>query len=179
MSMPDATPIDGLFSDASAIAVDLQNRGEISLLNSASDQFRKTLLLAAASYFEHRMCTTVLDYVRERSRGSELVTTFVSNKAISRQYHTWFNWEAANANQFFGLFGKEFREEMVRRVDGSEELRSGVSAFLEIGNERNKLIHQNFATFSLEKNLAEIYELYRKALVFVDRIPSALRDCDR
>jgi hypothetical protein len=176
--MATATPIDKLYSDALEVAGDLENHGEVSLSISASDHFRKALLLAAASYFEHRMCTSVLEYVRERTQGSELLTNFVNNKAISRQYHNWFSWDAANANQFFALFGKEFREAMIHSVSASESLRSGVAAFLEIGNERNKLVHQDYATFSLEKNLTEIYELYRKAQVFVDHVPTALREND-
>ncbi|HEY0704215.1 MAG TPA: HEPN domain-containing protein [Candidatus Acidoferrales bacterium] len=177
--MAAATPIDRLYSDALAVAVDLENRGEVSLSVSASDNFRKSLLLAAASYFEHLMCNSVLEYVRERTQDSDLLTNFVNNKAISRQYHNWFTWDAANANQFFGLFGKDFREAMVQSVAASEPLQSGVKAFLEIGNERNKLVHQDYATFPLEKNLGEIYELYQKAQVFVDHIPTALRECDK
>jgi hypothetical protein len=55
---------------------------------------------------------------------------------------------------------------------------SSVRAFLELGNERNRLVHQNYATFPMEKTLDEIYALYQNAVMFVDALPSALRDCD-
>lgn len=177
--MPNGTPIDGLYEDAKAIIKTLKLGPEISLQVSAGDHFRKVLLLAAASYFEHRVCDCVLEFVRERSRGSVLVTNFVRNKAISRQYHTWFSWVDNNANQFFGLFGTEFRTEMSNRMKESDELRASVQAFLELGNERNKLIHQDYATFPLEKTLEEIYELYGRALTFVEQLPGSLRDCDK
>ena len=114
---------------------------------------RKVLLLASASYFEHRVCNAVVEFVHERSGGSALVSNFVRNKAVSRQYHTWFNWNESNANQFFGLFGSEFRAAMIGKVNASNELRAAIEAFLELGSERNKLIHQDYATFPLRRHL--------------------------
>jgi RiboL-PSP-HEPN len=102
----------------------------------------------------------------------------VRNKAVARQYHTWFNWCDNNANQFFGLFGAEFKAQMSELVKGSEEMQRSVRAFLELGNERNRLVHQDFATFSMEKTLDEIYRLYQSALMFVDALPTELRGCD-
>jgi hypothetical protein len=53
-----------------------------------------------------------------------------------------------------------------------------VRAFLEVGSERNKLLHQDYATFPLEKTLEEIYAPYRSALDFVECLPLAFRDGD-
>jgi hypothetical protein len=177
--MPDDTAIDNLYGNATAVIETLAQRSEVSLQLAVADNFRKVLLLAAASYFEHRISDCIRDFVRERSGGSTLVSAFVQNRAIARQYHTWFNWSDNNANQFFGLFGAEFRSQMVAKVKASADLQKSIQAFLEIGNERNKLVHQNYATFPLEKTLEEIHALYRAALSFVDQLPSSLRDCDR
>lgn len=177
--MADATPIDGLYGDARAVVRCLETGAEVSLQISAGDHFRKVLLLAVASYFEHRICKTVLEFVRERSGGSLLVENFVQNKAVSRQYHTWFNWSETNANNFFGLFGSEFRSEMSGRVKASDDLRAAIQAFLELGNERNKLVHQDYVTFPLNKTLDEIYALYQKALTFVEELPRSLREGDK
>jgi methionyl-tRNA synthetase len=106
------------------------------------------------------------------------VENFVRNKAIARQYHTWFTWDARNANNFFGLFGAQFKAIMTQRVTASEELQSSVKAFLELGAERNRLVHENFATFQMEKTLQEIYALYNLANKFVDALPKAFRDSD-
>lgn len=127
--------------------------GEPSLVIAAGDSFRKALVMAAASYFEHCLSMCVLDFVQERAAGNGLVVGLVKNKAVSRQYHTWFKWDDTNANQFFGLFGTSFKQMMSDRVKASDELRLSIRAFLEIGNERNKLIHQDFASFHLEKTL--------------------------
>ena len=60
-------------------------------------------------------------------------------------------------------------------VNKDTDLSSSISAFIEIGRERNRLIHQDFASFSLEKTSDEIYVLYRTALRFVEWFPDAIR----
>lgn len=174
--MGSSTPVDRLY-DESVSVIHTLGISELSLAVAAGDSFRKALILAAASYFEHRVSSCVLEFVDERANGSGLVVAFVKNKAVSRQYHTWFKWDDTNANQFFGLFGSDFKQKMVDRIKESEELKRSVRAFLEVGNERNKLVHQDFASFSLEKTLEEIYELYSLALLFVEGLSTFLREC--
>ncbi len=176
--MSGATPVDRLYEESSSV-ISALGVGQPSLAVAAGDIFRKALVLAAASYFEHRVSTCVLDFIEECANGNSLVLGFVKNKAVSRQYHTWFKWDETNANQFFGLFGSPFKQMMNERTKGSNDLRLSISAFLEIGNERNKLAHQDFASFSLEKTLDEIYTLYQKSLMFVDGLAIHLRDCGR
>jgi hypothetical protein len=120
--MATGTAIDRLFGEACAIVDALRATPEVSLQVTVEDHFRKALLLSAASYFERRVCLLVIDYVKHRSGGSALVESFVRNKAVSRQYHTWFNWRCRNANQFFALFGDDFKSEMESRVKKSDEL---------------------------------------------------------
>jgi len=38
------------------------------------------------------------------------------------------------------------------------------------------MIHQDFATFSFDKTLEEIFSTYKKALVFVNDLETALRE---
>ena len=91
----------------------------------------------------------------------------MKNKAIARQYRTFFNWDAKNANTFFGLFGIEFKEHINSIIKEKEEISNYIKAFLEIGRERNRLVHQDFGNFSLEKTTEEIYELYKEAANFI------------
>jgi RiboL-PSP-HEPN len=173
--MAEPTPIDRLYNEAAATIQLLEKNSELSLRVAAADNFRKMLLLATASYFEDHICNSVLMFVREHTK-SYLIENFVRNKAIARQYHTWFSWDKKNANQFFGLFGPEFRAMMVERVRITPELEASVEAFLELGYERNSLVHQNYATFPMEKTLDEVYTLYQRALLFVSGLASALKD---
>lgn len=174
--MAEQTPIDRLYSEATAAIQILQRNSELSLQVAAADHFRKALLLATASYFEEYLCNSVAIFVREHAKTA-LIENFVRNKAIARQYHTWFAWDKKNANQFFGLFGKEFRQLMDDRIRSAPQLQSAIEAFLELGNDRNLLVHQNYATFAMEKTLDEVYELYQRASLFVSAIPAALNDC--
>ena len=173
--MPDETVVDYLYADAKAVIDALKRTPELSLRISVEDHFRKVLLLAAASYFERRVTESVLRFVEERSAGSVLVLNFVRNKAVERQYHTWFSWGEASANSFFGLFGADFRSQMSDTVKGSEPLRLAVRSFLSLGDERNKLVHQDYATFPLDKTLDEVYAQYCNALPFVEGLPGFLR----
>jgi hypothetical protein len=168
--------VDRLHGEMEDLISVLDAAGEISLRSTADDNFRKALLLAAASYFEHRMTEAVMGFIRECSLGNPLVEAFVHNKAVSRQYHTWFEWDEKNANRFYGLFGKAFRDHMKDRVRKNEELESSVEAFMEIGRERNRLVHQDFGTFSMEKTAQEIFRLYRRALPFVEAVPAVFRE---
>lgn len=174
--MAEQTPIDRLYTEAVATLLVLEKNSEWSLQVAAADHFRKALLLASASYFEDHVCSSVVTFVREQSK-TILIENFVRNKAVERQYHTWFAWDRKNANQFFGLFGKDFRAMMEDRVRREPELQLAVVAFLELGNERNLLVHENYATFSMEKTLDEVYSLYQRALPFITTIPSALKEC--
>jgi len=152
------------------------DEGEITLRLTAEENFRKALLLAAASYFETHITESLMDLVRNSTRGNSLVEEFVRNKAISRQYHTLFQWDAGNANSFFGLFGPGFKTYMNKRIKENEDTVYSIKAFLEIGSERNRLVHQNFGTFALEKDANEIYKLYVKARPFVEDILNVMME---
>ena len=65
------------------------------------------------------------------------------------------------------------------RAYRSSMAQQAIVSFLELGNERNRLVHQDYATFQMEKTLEkEVYELYRQALTFVESLPTAMKDID-
>ncbi len=161
--------VDRLYSDFELIIRKL-DVSEISLRNSAEEIFQKSLYVAIGSYFERRIGTIVLELVGESSSHSRLATEFVRKKAVSRQYHSYFDWDKANANSFFGLFGAEFKAYMAEYVNENPEYGDAIRAFMRVGDVRNEVAH-NFEYVSIDATADEIYELYRKALLFVDQIP--------
>jgi len=161
------TVVERMHGDFSDLLSMLERGGEISLRSVADDNFRKSLLLCAASFFEKTLCDIVVGFVRDHSGNNSAIVEFVKNKAISRQYHTWFNWKERNANVFFGLFGEEFKSFMGRKIKSDQDLDNSIRAFMEIGEYRNRLLHQDYGNFFLEKSSSEIYHLYRTAIVFV------------
>lgn len=171
------TAVDRIYKEFQDTYVILQETGEISLCAANDANARKALLLAAASFFEYTISNEVLLFCREIAGKNPLVSALVKNKAIARQHHTWFQWDSSNASNFFGLFGSEFKKHMEEKLKSERELQDSIKSFLEIGRDRNRLVHGDFATFALEKTAEEIYSLYKAALPFVLLIPKELRNC--
>jgi RiboL-PSP-HEPN len=171
-----ATGVDRLHDEFSAIIALLDAQSEPSLRTSVDDNFRKSLLLAAASYFESRMVLCVMTFAEEIAGAGGMLTEFIRIKGVERQYHTWFNWKDNNAANFFALFGADFKAFMKAKLKRDSQLESAISSFMEIGRDRNRLVHENFASFSLEKTADDIYAAYKNGLRFVEAMPTLLRE---
>src|SRR5580765_2815848 len=160
------TVIDTMYEDHAALRSVLTAHNEISLASDAENKLKKVLLISAASYFEHELTTAIVNFVGRASQEHPAVLSLVKAKAISRQYHTYFNWKDGTANAFFGLFGTDFAAECKSYVKAHDDLNESIKAFVELGSIRNQLIHENFAVFPMNKTSDEIYEMYRKAEAF-------------
>ncbi|WP_414550236.1 HEPN domain-containing protein [Anabaena sp. CCY 0017] len=82
--MLEETGVDRLYKEFKTLIEYIEKGDEISLRNTVDENFRKALLLAAASYFEHRITNDILEYMGEISKKNELLVSFVNNKAISK-----------------------------------------------------------------------------------------------
>jgi hypothetical protein len=160
--------VDRIYQDNLDLLKFLEEKNEPSFLVQFNTVFTKTLLLSAASYFEHEICRMVQAFIEYKTQNDECIVSIVKQKAIERQYHTYFDWEGRNANKFFSLFGKTFKEKRLKDVKEDIDLDSAIKSFLELGNERNKLVHQNFADCTIEKTAEEVYKLYQQATLFID-----------
>lgn len=167
--------VDRLHADFLALSEVLGNKVEPSLMVTADDCFRKALLLSAASLFETAILDAIQRFVAEATGGNKCVLEFVRRKGLTRQYHTLFDWDKRHAGPFFSLFGEEFKAAVDARTKTDEQFVRSVAAFLEIGRERNRVVHQNFGHVTLEKTAGEIYELYVLAAAFVAELPDLLR----
>ncbi|WP_306603503.1 HEPN domain-containing protein [Azonexus sp.] len=171
-----STSIDRIYRDIDQLLSLLASTGEISLRSSADDTYRKSLLLSIASYFESQLTQIVIQFAEDKTCKRHILVSLVRAKAISRQYHTWFNWDGSNANTFFSLFGNEFKDIVSKVVKEDQGLEASIKCFLELGRDRNRLVHQDYANFPLEKTSGEIYQSYQSALRFVEWIPGALTE---
>lgn len=161
------TPINGFIEDYHDLKGYLLKNGQISLENNVENHLKKVMLLSCASFYENQIQEIIKSFVK-RNSSDDKVSNFVLKKAISRQYHTYFNWEGNNVNSFLGLFGEEFRKEVSATISQDDALKEQMKAFLQIGNERNKMVHENFLVYNLEKTFDEIILLNEKAEKFVD-----------
>ena len=73
------------------------------------------------------------------SGSNQAVIALIKQKAVERQYHTYFDWERRNANKFFSHFGDEFSNKCKGEVKERDDLGEAISAFIELGEMRNKL----------------------------------------
>ncbi|MCU0417002.1 MAG: HEPN domain-containing protein [Cytophagaceae bacterium] len=165
------TIIDKQYETGISLIEYLKAENQISLFVEAENNFKKTILLSIASFFEKEVMDTVLDFAKSHSDNNILIISIIKNKAISRQYHTYFEWgKSPNANSFFSLFGEEFKKRMVEKVKSDPVLENSIKSFLAIGFERNKMVHENFAGVTLEKTAEEIFKLYQDSIYFIDTI---------
>lgn len=162
--------IDELHVDFLAVIEEI-GETNISLRNTAINNFRKSLLLSAASFFEKEITEVLKAKIRDWGGNRAELNELVRVKVIERQYHTLFNWDGRNANKFFKLFGTDFGEFMASQVEMDNALKDSIAAFIEVGRERNRLVHSNFGSYTLEKTFDEIFTLYSKGKEFVDSIP--------
>lgn len=141
---------------------------EISFANGYKDQQAKVVLLACASYFETKVTDTVLETLG--TNDCSMTHSFIAKKALTRQYHTLFDWKGKNANSFLGLFGDGFREFMKAKVKDDTELDAAIKNFLELGHLRNQLAHDNYALFRLNLTVEDIQNKFFSSNGFVQRI---------
>jgi hypothetical protein len=167
--------VERLFEDLRALKQLLLQANELSLLTAADNIARKTLLIAAASFFEESVIACIVDYYRDKANGDEKAVRFVQKKGLERQYHALFDWKKPNANRFFAFFGEEFLSHMKQIIENDRDLQNSIEAFMEIGRERNRLVHGNYSQYALDKSPEEVFDLYNRAKMFLQKLPTYLR----
>ncbi len=172
--------VEELLRDHRELVEYLEATNSLSLRDRAESAFAKTLLIAAASYFEVRLTQMIIDLYLEMTQGVEELAEFVKRQAIDRRFTQLFEWSSngspgRNANSFYIKFGEGFSAHMKLRVQEDRNFDDSVKAFLEIGNLRNQMVHESYADFQLNKTVEEVYSLYTSAARFVDEFPDAIR----
>jgi len=159
-------PINKLYNDFESLKSYLLTNKELDYLNTVEKQFTKNLIISSASFLESYTQDILIDFV-ESTSNHQLITSFFKNKAISRQYHTYFDWNGKNANSFLGLFGIDFRDTIKAKIK-EEKYEQYIKDFLELGKIRNELVHQNFTLYTTDKTTKEIIELFNSAYKFLE-----------
>lgn len=150
-----------------------QENGQFSFAMYIDDSYKKILLLSAASYFEAVIVQCVHDFAVKTSKNNKEIVSFIDNKALTRQYHTFFEWEGKNTNKFFSMFGQDFKIK-ARQIIDERKLSEAEVAFLTVGKERNYLVHRNFAEATINSTFDEIFRKYERACDFADLVKELL-----
>lgn len=162
------------YEDANRLIGLASSQGDISFVKEIASILQKNYIICCASCFEASLTSQLLKYIETKAGLDSPLLSFVQNKAISRQFHTWFNWDGNNANHFFGLFGKNFLSYMKQQVKDNCELDQSIRSFLSLGRQRNELAHGNLIHASCNTALEEAYKLANEASLFVDSFTSYL-----
>ncbi len=148
----------------------------LSVSTTLSENFPKILVISAASEFETRIVTLLLE-LGKRSGLSEGFVEFVNAQALNRRYHTLFSWEKDNykaTNTFFRLFGNALQKVQNAKFQADEALCKAAADFIKIGRLRNEIVHKNYANYNLELTVDEVFHLYSNAEVFLSHIRTFL-----
>lgn len=138
--------------------------GDISAVVNFGEQSAKVLLLVGASNFERRIIACVEKLV-QITISTEAVQHFVIHQAVERKFFSMFDFsgEAKNINSFFAKFGTDFAswaklDLVTENVAPSIQLK-----FLSFCRLRNYLVHNNYATYAINKTLSEIWDDFIEA----------------
>lgn len=161
------SPIQSFIQEYQELYNFLMLQGKISESIEVKNHYRKILLLSCASFYEMQITNLIQEFVKSHSTD-ERVFDFLNNKAIQRQYHTYFNWKENNINSFLGLFGSEFKAKISSEIKKNDNLQKYVRSFIAIGNERNKMVHENYLEYKLDKTFEEIVDLHNEAYKLIE-----------
>lgn len=164
-----------LYERQTELKREISKGSDLTLITSIEELNQKTLLLAAASEFEHNLSSAVRRYVNDRCGGNEGLVSILEAKAISRQFHTWFDFKSLSENPFYAMFGKNFSDHMKAIKKAEEPFAESAKSFLEVCHLRNQLVHSNYVTFPLEKTAEEILGSYNSGCKFITRVSEELR----
>lgn len=166
-------PINKLYNDFENLKKYLLENKELDYLNVVEKQFTKNLIISSASFLESKLQEILIEFI-ESTSNHDLITNFFKNKAISRQYHTYFDWDGKNANNFLGLFGTDFKETTKIKIK-EQNIDVFIKSFLELGKIRNELVHQNFTLYTTDKTTKEIIELFNNSYKFLNFLKTELK----
>ena len=165
MSLGD-DPVVAYYQDSLA-AIQALGTGEPSLASAIRTNLTKGLVLAAASSFESALMGHLEAVYRRLLAAAPALANFAVNTGMERRYHAYFDWDRPNANKLFGHFGPEFAERLKSRIAGEPDLEQGMRDFMSLGRLRNELAHDDFAAYSLDLTLEEVFSRYQSARRFL------------
>jgi hypothetical protein len=159
-------PVESLYEDYQGLVSDL-SLASPSGLAALNRSYHKHLLVAAASSLEDRVKGLIVDIFDRH--GAPRLREFVSSQVIVRGYHTLFDWKNETAAPFFSSFGKECGSDFRTRLKSDESLKADHDAFMRLGNLRNQIVHNDYATSTIELTPDEVIGSYRAAIRFTER----------
>jgi hypothetical protein len=145
----------------------LTERKDLSSYLDFNRLLAKSFLLSCASFYEDEI-TRIARAVLDSGRHSAGVRSWLHSVAVEGQFYKWFDFRSAkNTNPFLGRFGNDFKEGVRNLLQEKDSRRKAESDFLELCQKRNECVHRNYAAYSLELTLGELYDKHRSAMSYI------------
>jgi hypothetical protein len=160
----DNLPIDDIVSLREALRAKFDEKLEPSMILEIDRNCTKLLVLTCSSVYELFFSSELLRWVDETTNGHKTIVEFVRKKAVEKQFHTFFDWDKKNANQFYNKMGNTFSEDVKKEIE-KNELRGAERTFLKIVNVRNNVAHANA---SIDYTFDEVLKMHNEAVGFLE-----------
>jgi len=169
--------IERFYSEILSIKEILNNTSMPSDVVAFEAMAAKSLVLATGSYFEKAVRDLLITHIETMSSSVTLLS-FLDKQALSRRFHTMFDWDRENINKFIRLFGKEFQEFVEPHLK-KEKISSSIKEFIFICRMRNELVHNNFSEFPIEITFDEVKQKFDIALPLLEFLSQSLIQCEQ
>lgn len=145
----------------------LSERKDLSSYIDVAQLLGKSFLLSCASFYEDEIVYLVRG-ILDNGNHPAGVRNWLYRVAVEGQFYKWFNFRGAkNTNDFLAMFGPEFKANMRRLLDAKDRIKKAELDFLDLCQRRNECVHRNYASYSLDLTLQEIYQKHRSAMSYI------------
>ena len=165
--------VDSRVAEHRALLAFLHAHGEVSMASDVENDFRKVLVVSSASFIEKRL-VDVLHSFASNAKDVRMAEALINTAFRREKFSSLFDWGANNINGFLKIFGDPFKASTLDAIASEPHLPEGMKAFLKLGDQRNKLVHNDFADLTFDQTVEEVYFLYTSAMRFVDHLCKSL-----
>ena len=159
--------ISDIFSSCAVELRALTERKDLSSYLDVNRLLTKSFLLSCASFYEVEV-TRIAKELLDSGRHPAGVRSWLHTVAIEGQFYKWFDFRSArNTNGFLAKFGMEFKANMRTLLDSRDKRKQAERDFLVLCQMRNECVHRNYAAYSLELTLEEIYNKHNSAMTYI------------
>jgi hypothetical protein len=159
--------ISGVFGSCTVELQALGERKDLSSYLDVNQLLAKSMLLSCASFYEDEV-VSIVRHVLDNGSHTAGVRNWLHSVAIEGQFYKWFDFRGAkNTNAFLAKFGPEFKARVRGVLEARDKRKQAERDFLDLCQKRNECVHRNFAAYSLDFTIREIYDKHRSAMSYI------------
>jgi hypothetical protein len=163
--------VERVYEELRAIQKVVAASGDVSTISAFGQHSAKSLLLVGASYFERVIIDAIAEHLN-KTTSDVAVQHFTFHQAVHRKFFALFDFSAdtKNINGFLSKFGPDYNKWAKDNLKAASIENDIQVAFLDFCRLRNSLVHNNYATYDINKTLDDVREHFDRALRLVNWI---------